>query len=1429
MKIITYSFSFGKKLLILGLFMLSLSGFSQNFTVSVANGSNPTSNTFEIDVILTVNAPVEGIRLASVAFGINYNTGILNGGLPCTTSSTAGCGTWIMIPGTRTPAIAGLNQTTNTNRVLGTGPASAGHLRATMTNLTGAGSIDIAPGSYTLGRYRFTNTVSTVDLTPVPFVANSNANLWIQPTNTNGATNTIVSFYPFGQPTPLAAYTTISPVGGTGLTLSHTAAVPYSLVLNGGAICATSGTSTEVPASCAAVNDGSTTIAMLPIPTDLTASYVLDGGTPTNVTLTAGGTFQLTGLAPGAHTLVVTGTGCATPVSVPFTITANPTLTPTFTQVDPICNGGTLTALPTTSINGVTGTWDPALNNTATTTYTFTPTIGQCATTATMTIVVNQPVTPTFTVVRTICNGDTLTALPTISNNAITGTWAPALNNTATTTYTFTPTVGQCATSTTVIITVTPITNTTTTVTSCVSYLWAVNGTTYTTSGIYVVPVVLQSGIFNTLATWNSTAAANGATVSSNALSGLPTGVNPTNVVIGGVNVSMSAPGGLYSSGTFIGTNISSDPLTISFNPAVYGASGNFYLTNISDNAIAGNLIVTYSDGTIDSQAVTADTDFFGYFKNAGISSIVIAPVITIPAVNRWVSVKNLNVAVEPLCQTETLDLTITPGVIPTFTQVAPICSGDALAALPTTSNNAITGTWAPAIDNTATTTYTFTPDVGQCSATATMTITVNPNVTPTFTQVAPICNGGTLAALPTTSNNAITGTWAPAIDNTATTTYTFTPTAGQCATTATMTITVNPIVTPTFTQVAPICNGGTLVLLPTTSNNAVTGTWAPALNNTATTTYTFTPTIGQCATTTTMTIVVNPITNTTTTIAACDTYTWAVNGTTYTTSGIYVVPVVLQSGIFNTLATWTATATASAATVSTNTLGGLTVVGGAINLTLGGVAVNMTAPVSGMYAATTFVGTNSANQPLTMTFNPPVYGVSGNYYVTNSADAVIAGTLTVTYSDGTVDTQAVTADTDFFGYFKATAGISSVVLTPALTTPNVNRFASLKNLRIAVTPLCQTQTLDLTITPSVTPTFTQVAPICNGGALAALPTTSNNAITGTWAPAINNTATTTYTFTPTVGQCATTATMTITVNPNVTPTFTQVAPICNGGTLTALPTTSTNAITGTWAPALNNTATTTYTFTPTAGQCATTATMTITVNTNVTPTFTQVAPICSGTALAALPTTSGNGITGTWAPAINNTATTTYTFTPTAGQCATTATMTITVNTAPTPTGSATQSFSVVALNDATIASLVVSPAGVIWYGSLADAQSATNPLASTTVLTNGATYWAVNVVGGCASTPFAVTVTVTLGNDEFNNLNFAYYPNPTSSTLNITYSKVISEIQVTNMLGQVIMTKKTNEMDVQVDLSTLAEATYFVKVTSEGKEKIIKIIKKD
>ncbi|MFN5984801.1 MAG: leucine-rich repeat domain-containing protein [Fluviicola sp.] len=60
-------------------------------------------------------------------------------------------------------------------------------------------------------------------------------------------------------------------------------------------------------------------------------------------------------------------------------ITENVTIVPAFDPIPAYCSGATIPALPTTSTNGVSGTWSPAINPYATTTYTFTPTSG-CAT-----------------------------------------------------------------------------------------------------------------------------------------------------------------------------------------------------------------------------------------------------------------------------------------------------------------------------------------------------------------------------------------------------------------------------------------------------------------------------------------------------------------------------------------------------------------------------------------------------------------------------------------------------------------------------------------------------------------------------------------------------------------------------------------------------------------------------------------------------------------------------------------------------------------------------------------------------------------------------------------------------------------------------------------------------------------------------------------
>ena len=83
------------------------------------------------------------------------------------------------------------------------------------------------------------------------------------------------------------------------------------------------------------------------------------------------------------------------------------------------------------------------------------------------------------------------------------------------------------------------------------------------------------------------------------------------------------------------------------------------------------------------------------------------------------------------ICE-KTFRLTVLPKVIPNFIENGPICKGDSLPALPTTSINGITGTWLPtSMNNMTTTTYTFTPEYdvtsSQCNQTTTMTITVNP------------------------------------------------------------------------------------------------------------------------------------------------------------------------------------------------------------------------------------------------------------------------------------------------------------------------------------------------------------------------------------------------------------------------------------------------------------------------------------------------------------------------------------------------------------------------------------------------------------------------------------------------------------------------------------------------------------------------------
>ena len=205
---------------------------------------------------------------------------------------------------------------------------------------------------------------------------------------------------------------------------------------------------------------------------------------------------------------------------------------------------------------------------------------------------------------------------------------------------------------------------------------------------------------------------------------------------------------------------------------------------------------------------------------------------------------------------TDTILVTINnsaAAITPTFNPIAPICAGGTIN-LPTTSTNGINGAWSPAVDNTQTTTYTFTPTAGQCAATTTLQVSVGAQQTPTFAPVGPYCSGASFS-LPTSSIEGFTGSWSPAIITTATTNYTFTPTVGQCATSVNLTVTINPIPTVTILENPTICAGQSTVLTTSTSIPGGSFAWTPGqttptitVNPATTTNYSVVYTLNGCS-----------------------------------------------------------------------------------------------------------------------------------------------------------------------------------------------------------------------------------------------------------------------------------------------------------------------------------------------------------------------------------------------------------------------------------------------------------------------------------------------------------------------------------------------------------------------------------------------------
>jgi hypothetical protein len=270
------------------------------------------------------------------------------------------------------------------------------------------------------------------------------------------------------------------------------------------------------------------------------------------------------------------------------TITANAStpIVPSFSSIGPVCKNGVFT-LPQTDNNNIPGSWSPAPNFLQTTTYTFTPNQGICATTKILEVVVLDSVLPTFNQVAAVCKGSILNPLPTTSTNGISGAWLPAINNLQTTTYSFTPNNGVCVSE--------------------------------ARMEILVIDSIVPQFDINTIICKGQTS-------------------NP--------------------------------------------------LPTTSTNGITGNWSPSFNNLQTTEYTFTPNPD-------------------------QCAKIKLMNIEVREK-------------VKPTFNELGSICSGQLFNALPTTSLNGVNGSWTPSINNTQTTTYSFTPEDNECSDTVQLTLLVN-------------------------------------------------------------------------------------------------------------------------------------------------------------------------------------------------------------------------------------------------------------------------------------------------------------------------------------------------------------------------------------------------------------------------------------------------------------------------------------------------------------------------------------------------------------------------------------------------------------------------------------------------------------------------------------------------------------------------------
>jgi gliding motility-associated-like protein len=645
------------------------------------------------------------------------------------------------------------------------------------------------------------------------------------------------------------------------------------------------------------------------------------GGTwsGTGITNTAAGTFNPSTAGAGTFTITYS-IGGACPGSSTTTVTVNSPTIPTFAVIAPICSGGSI-ILPNTSTNGITGTWSPAINNLATTTYIFTPTVGQCATTTTITVNVGSPVTPVFTAIAPICNGDAI-ILPTTSNDGFTGTWSPSIDNTTTTTYTFTPDLGQCAANTTLTVAVNPIpvvdpianqnvcngdpilaSNFTSSPTGSV-FDWTNSNTSIglASSGSGNTPAFNAinatgssiSGTISVIPTFNG-CVGNALTFSitvNDQLNATITPVGPFCESNTSITLTAVDAGGTWTgNGITNSTNGNFDPFSAGVGThiityTISGSCGDLQTTSISVNPDLDATINAAGPFCTNDPAIALSAlDAGGTWSGTGITNASLG--IFDPSIAN-IGVNTITYTISGACgDIQSINIIVTDQLNASISPLANVCEQDPsfnLSAVDpggTWSGTGITnftlGTFDPSIAGIGTHTITYTIS-GSCGDAQTTTITVLNNADATISTSGPFCLTSPSLSLTSvdpggvwTGNgitNAVTGTFDPSIAGVGTHLITYTI-SGQCGDVETILLTVTGLLNSTINPVSALCenalpfnftaatSGG--VWSGTGITNSVTGTFDPNAAGVGTHTITYTLP-GICGTASSFDIIVNPL-----------------------------------------------------------------------------------------------------------------------------------------------------------------------------------------------------------------------------------------------------------------------------------------------------------------------------------------------------------------------------------------------------------------------------------------------------------------------------------------------------------------------------------------------------------------------------------------